>query len=421
MGKWLVGLGLAAWLAGTAARAAGVAGAAPAERREGGMEPARLPMVVVSYDDSGDFGPQTPGTRTSGWQEAIAYCVAHHQDLYAKGGWGGREAVYHLADTIRIPPTQDFRITGGVYVLNWEGPGDRDLLAIDSGMDCHYQFGILVYGGTGAALRIRPEGPVPIDGFAVFTDSEVEVSSIADPHPFQPGERQGGAGVVFDTARAAITHCDFRFTAVLNFGTCLQAPEGGSGFSLNRLECGHLHTNADRSTLLALGRQCTRNRVSVRIGVDQGARGVRGVVVGGADNVLEVATRGGFPPGNDLILAEPARGNQVNLVTDSEDQDPLRLVSDRARVATNQLAWTGGPAPVHRVEAKAGAFTYTQRLFPATVRVACGKRDQVDLRRGKDRVPCGPGPCIVTLSVGDRLEIQSVGGARLTVIPLKSR
>src|SRR5579872_2011664 len=114
---------------------------------------AGAPTVILAADGTGDFGPQTPRTRTAGWQEALDYCAAHQQDLYVKGGYGGRKAVYQVGETIRFPPAQDFRVDGGVYVVNWTGPADRDLMVIDSSMNCEYHLGILVYGGAAAGLR----------------------------------------------------------------------------------------------------------------------------------------------------------------------------------------------------------------------------------------------------------------------------
>jgi len=376
--------------------------------------------AVLAYDGSGDFGPQTAGTKTAGWQEAIDYCVAHARDLYVKGGWGGQTAIYHVAATIRIPATQDLKIDGGVYVLNWVGPAEKDLLVVDSGMDCHYSFGILVYGGLGAALRIRPENPVPIDKFAVFTDSEIRASSIADPHPFQRGERKGGAGVIFDTAKAPIVHADFYFTAVLNFATCIDAPSAGQAFAFNRVTCMHLHTNADRSTLLRLGEQSAQNVINLGIGVDQGASAVKGVDILGANNVLEVITRGGFPARSDLVFEAPAQGNQVNIVAERETAEPANLVTDRASVPTNQVTWTGGPAPVREVKATAGSFTYTQRLYPAAVAVVGGDVNSVTLVRGAQSIDCGAAAGReITLSVGDQLGIVSATPPTLRIIPLK--
>jgi hypothetical protein len=391
--------------------------------RSRAMASSAFPYVVLSFDDTGDFGPQTPGTQTAGWQEAIDYCVEHARDLYVKGGWGGRTAIYHVSDTIRVPATQDFRIDGGVYVLNWVGPESKDLLVVDSGMDCHFTFGILVYGGLGAALRVKPENPVPIDKFAVFVDSEIKTSSIADPHPFQRGERKGGAGVVFDTTKAPIVHSDFRFTAVLNFATCIDAPAAGSDFAYNRLSCMHLHTNADRSTLLRLGAKSTQNTVKVNIGVDQGAAEVRGADVFGANNVIELTTRGGFPKGNDLIFQESAQGNQVNLVVPgSHEFDLARFVTDRATTPTNQVTWTGPPAAIRTVQATPGTFTYTQRLFPATVRISGGEVSEVTLTRGATAMAYTAADGIeVPMSVADELTIVCTTPPVLHVVPLKAR
>lgn len=381
-----------------------------------------LPYVLLAWDNAGDFGPATPGTRTAGWQEALDSCVTAKRDLYVKGGWGGRDAIYHVSETIRIPATQDFRIDGGVYVVNWTGPPEKDLLVVDSGMDCHFTFGILVYGGHSAALRVRPEHPVPIDNFAVFVDSEIRASSVADPHPFERGAREGGAGVVFDTEKAAIVHADFQFTAVLNFATCIVTPDSGASFAQNTVACGHLHTNADSSTLLSVGRRTAQNAFDLRIGVDQGATGVAGVRVSGRNNTFELNTRGGFPVGNHLIFEEPAAGNQVNIVHPDAVFDPARFITDRAETPTNQIAWTGGPPPIRAVEATAGEFVYTQRLYPAVLRIVGGNVSMVELLRGGERIEYGPAAeRELYLSVGDQVRIVSTEAPKVTVIPMNAR
>jgi hypothetical protein len=397
-------------------------GLAADSERNATMAKPSFPMVVVAFDGSGDFGPETPGTKTAGWQEAIDYCVERKRDLYIKGGWGGRTAIYHVSDTIRIPATQDFRIDSGVYVLNWTGPADRDLLVVDSGMDCHYTFGILVYGGLGAAIRVKPENPAPIDKFAVFTDSDIRASSIADPHPFQRGERKGGAGVLFDTSKAPIVHADFRFTAVLNFATCIDTPGSGHAFSYNRVECLHLHTNADNSTLLSLGGKSSQNTLKFGIGVDQGATGVKGIDISGADNSLEVTTRGGFPKANEVIFEKPSQGNQVNIIHGRKPFDPVDMVTDLAAAPTNQITWTGGPPPIRTIEGKAGTYIYTQRLFPAAVKIVGGSVSEIALVRGDERIDCSDAKTQqILMSVGDQLKITSESPPRLQIVPLKVR
>jgi len=383
---------------------------------------ASRPEVILAWDNTGDFGPATPGTRTAGWQEALDACVAQKRDLYVKGGWGGRDAIYHASETIRIPPTQDFRIDGGVYVVNWTGPADKDLLVVDSGMDCHFTFGILVYGGSGAALRVRPERPVPIDNFAVFVDSDIRASSIADPRPFERGKREGGAGVVFDTEKAPITHADFAFSAVLNFATCIVTPDAGRGFTLNTVSCTHLHTNADSSTLLEIGLQSRQNVFDVRIGVDQGAADVAGVRVRGRNNDLRINTRGGFPDGQHLVFEETAAGNQANLLHREAVFTPEKFVTDRAATPTNEVTWAGAPPPIRTLEVTAGEFVYIQRLFPAVLRIVGGRVTSVALVRGTETVTYPPAPeRELVLSVGDTVRITSTDAPRVTAIPIKAR
>jgi hypothetical protein len=70
--------------------------------------------VLLAFDGMGDFGPQTPGTRTDGWQEALDFCVRQARDLHVMGGFGGRKPVYHIRETIRFPAAQDFRAENGV-------------------------------------------------------------------------------------------------------------------------------------------------------------------------------------------------------------------------------------------------------------------------------------------------------------------
>jgi hypothetical protein len=47
-------------------------------------------------------------------------------------------------------------------------------------MNCEYCVGLLVYGGHGAALRVRPDTPVPIDQFPVWFESRIDSQGVAD-------------------------------------------------------------------------------------------------------------------------------------------------------------------------------------------------------------------------------------------------
>lgn len=300
------------------------------------------PTVVLSWDTSSDFGPHTPDTRTAGWQEAINYCVEHARDLYVKGGWGGRKAVYNVSETIVVPATQDFKIEGGVYVLNWTGPADdpaKDLLLIDSAMNAEYHFGILVYGGAGAAMRIRPENPVPIDGFSVFTECLIVSQGMADPAPFTRGERKHGVGLAFDDSKGSIVANRFDFIGgILNFKTCIDIT---GKFTQNRFTCLHLHTNADKSTLMCAGTETTQNVFDITIGVDQGASEVAGIRIGGRNNVFQVMTRGGFPRGGDIILQETAQGNRIDIIHGKDIFNREDFLTDLSPKLSNVITGTG--------------------------------------------------------------------------------
>jgi hypothetical protein len=376
------------------------------------------PYVILAWDDSGDFGPGTPGTRTSGWQEALDACADHQRDLYVKGGYGGLSPIYHVQDTIRFPPAQDFKVDGGVYVVNWTGPADRDLMVIDSCMNCEIHLGILVYGGFEAALRVRPERPVPIDGFPVVVETWIVSQGMADPHPFTPGERAGGSGLVFDGSRAPIVHSSFKFFGVLNFKTVI---ETAGAFSQNDLEVLHLHTNADRGTLLVVGPRSAGNTFRLAIGVDQGAGGVTGLDIRGRNNAFEVMPRPSnqpFPPGRMIVFREAAAGNQVNLLA-QDMASPLAGIADQAAVPTNQVTWAGAPAPIAEIAGQAGTFTYTQRLYPASVRVS-GAVTGVQLVRGAQSVDViGLAQTGILLSVADQLVVAAAQAPMLQVVPIK--
>ena len=53
-------------------------------------------------------------------------------------------------------------------------------------MNCEYHVGLLVYGGHGAALRVRPEKPVPIDQFPVWFESRIDSQGVADHTSITP-------------------------------------------------------------------------------------------------------------------------------------------------------------------------------------------------------------------------------------------
>ncbi len=391
-----------------------VAHAAPGPDEKGG------PCIVLAYDDTGDFGPATTGTKTAGWQEAIDYCVAHARDLYVKGGFGGRKAIYHIDDTIRFPAAQDFRVDGGVYVINFKGPDPTvDAVRIDSAMNCEYHLGLIVYGGRGAGLRIKPEKPVPIDGFPVVIETQINSQGIADPAPFTAGARDAGMGLVIDASVAGVNYTKMYFASILNFKQCISI-SGERGFYANEFTCEHLHTNAHGSTLATIDRTSNSNRFRFGIGVDQGATDVTGIELEGFRNTFDLASRGGgFAAGKELVLRSTSEGNQINVLT---QQDVLSMITDEAERPTNQITWAGPPAPVRTVLGEPGKWTYTQRLYPATVTLTGGSDAKSTLQRGADSATItSPVGRDIQMSVGDLLIVECQSAPELRVVPMKTQ
>jgi hypothetical protein len=380
-------------------------------------QPAGRPSVILAADNTGDFGPATPGTQTSGWQEALNYCVANRRDLYVKGGYGGN-VVFNTATTINFPPAQDFRIDGGVYVINYVGPTNLDCVVIDSAMNCDYTLGIIVYGGAQAGLRIKPVNNVPIDGFPVVIESVIRSQGIADPHPFTAGPRGPGAGLVLDGSAAPISYTKIYFASVLNFSTCVDILSSGSVYN-NEIVVEHLHSNATDGKLIKVGSSARENRFRFGIGVDQGATGIQGVIISGSRNEFQITTRpGGFATNAEVMLQPSAEGNQINLST---DEDPSTLLTDLAFTADNALTVTGPAAPITTITGAAGTFKYTQRLYPAVVTVTGGTSLGVGLQR-LNSAGVSYGAALnkdIFLSAGDSLSITSSSPPLLRVIPLK--
>jgi hypothetical protein len=293
-------------------------------------------------------------------------------------------------------------------------------MAIDSTMNGEYHFGIFVYGGAGAALRIRPEKPVPIDNFAVVVETTITSQGMADPAPFTPGERKAGSGLILDGGHASIQSNRFDFIGgILNFRTCVELR---GNYTQNEFRCTHLHTNATNGALMTVAPTCGQNTFNLVVGVDQGAQNVRGIVCAGSNNVFELNTRGGFPRGQDLTLEASAQGNRITLIHGAKQCEPGAFITDRSEAADNTLAATGGPIAVRTLPVPAGHFAYTQRLFTATARMAPGNA-AIEVQRGDATVPYSPNTQEVLLSPGDRLKFRlpDPGGNELGTFGVANR
>ena len=216
------------------------------------MNERRKPYVFVTLegpDDGGDFGPNTPGTKTSGLQEAIDYAHDNCRDVYIYGGRGGMHEgegvnlnVYTLDETLKVPWSQDFRLDGGNYVLSYR-KSSGDAIHIDSQMNCRYKFGLIASASDGAAVRFKPETPGP-DDFVVITASVFDFSAACSR----------GTGILIDTSEGPIVNSKIfaEETNTLSRGVYIRDDGSGKGsFSNNWLQV--MFTNQCHATEDAIG------------------------------------------------------------------------------------------------------------------------------------------------------------------------
>jgi hypothetical protein len=163
--------------------------------------------------DGGDFGPYTPGTETSGLQEAFDYSRKQDRDLFISGGSSGEEGVtYTLKKTLHIPWHHSFRCDGGEYHIVY-GEKSGDAVVIDSQMNTYIKLGsVSTEAPDGAAVHMKPETIGP-DGLAVITASRFEFNYlIADGGPWwkELGKQEGkGIALFLDGAPGCITNNRF--------------------------------------------------------------------------------------------------------------------------------------------------------------------------------------------------------------------
>ncbi len=318
----------------------------------------RKPYVFVTLggpDDGGDFGPHTPGTKTSGIQEALDYAHANFRDVYIFGGPGGlhegqgvSDNIYVLHETLRVRWSQDFRVDGGNYILAYQ-KSTGHAIHIDSQMNCRYKFGLVLSQSKDATLCLRPETPGP-DDFVVITASVFDFSAVLSGHP-------EATAILIDSSNGPIINNRFfaeEFNAV-GVGVHL-TDAGGRGHSLanNHVHVmyGNQHHGRENCTGLLLGesgsQRILHNRIELSLHAPRGvyfdAKAKRYVTPEafvpeqaiGADlfaqgNALTLSFYGKRSPGQDIVFEPEARDNTIfafNLPNG---------VTNKATVATNRI------------------------------------------------------------------------------------
>jgi hypothetical protein len=391
-----------------------------ANRKSNGHEGIRLNRLVVTPngpDDGGDFGPKTPGTKTSGLQEAFDAAKAQCRDLYICGGnWTVDKTpgvVYMLQQTLRIPWMQDFHCDGGHYVMQYVGK-KGDAVVMDSQMSCFYRFGLIASNGDGAVVRMRPDTAGP-DRFKVITSSEFHFNGLVGGGGAWPsGEAFNskldtrhkwiGVGLWLDAAPGPIgcNHISVIEVVGCDRGVYLSGP-----CTNNVLEVPVIHLS---STHLQIGGPGDAVPCENRIQAFMHSEGIPGSVgarIFGHHNLLTL-TAGQTSPGGDVIFEPSARDNLITA---------LRLpngITNRALQPTNRViaAWPAGYAIATPPFPSAGEELTNRHPHPVEVRIlAPGKVVGWQETDALGNARTFPGPLhagqTFTLDPGDRIRFTS--------------
>jgi hypothetical protein len=311
------------------------AAAEPGERRA-------TNQIVVSPEgprDGGDFGPHTPGTKTSGLREALVAAKAQRKDVYIAGGsWtAGKNdpVVYHLHETLVVPWMQDFRLESGHCVLNYT-PRTGDAVVFDSQMSCAYRLGLIVSNSDGAVVRLRPSTAGP-DRFKVITSTEFTFNALVGGGGAWPGgaphkneldraRRWVGIGLALDGSEGPI---DANKITVVETVGCAVGLQLTGAATRNTIEEVNIHL-CERHLQIGAAGDATAcdNRITAFFDC-QGIETASGAQVFGSRNMLTVSARP-FPKRPDITFEPGAAGNLVIV------HSPYRAV-DRAKPGANRI------------------------------------------------------------------------------------
>ena len=344
------------------------------DAEESNRDRARNQIVVSPQGprDGGDFGPLTPGTKTSGLQEALLAAKAQAKDVYLAGGsWTAdktQPVVYNLNETLHVPWMQNFRLDSGHCVLNYT-PKTGDAVVFDSQMSCAYRFGLIVSMADGAVVRMQPSTAGP-DRFKVITSSEFVFNALVggggawpggEPHANELDRSRDwkGVGLWLDGAKGPIDAN--KFTVVETVGCNIGLLATGA-VTRNTIEEVNIHLCRNHVQIGAGGDTLPNdNRIEAFMD-SQGIEPSSGARIFGVRNLLTFSTRQ-TANSADLVFERSAEGN-IAVV-----HSAFRL-TDNSTGRTNRIITSGTSATIETPlvpasgEACVNAFT-----TPVEVRV----------------------------------------------------
>ena len=335
-----------------------------------------LGYVVISLKgptDGGDFGPQTPGTQTSGFQEAINFSVTNNKDIFVIGGgiqkWvrlkdggfnegglieGGYTVTdgpvwYYLDKTLYIPAAENFRLVGGSYSLGSRCT-DGDALVIDSQKNFEFACDLVLHSSLPegrAMVRIKPQTPRP-DGVIGFSNSFFNAIGVVGGGTVMGGQdgktKDGtGIGLLLDASVGPIAFNTFHITEI---NACHKGLV---------LEKGDVHSNVFE----LIFNHATNYPIVVKTGsynrikslVDVAGTGIAASpiglqILGGHQNIFDMVIHSGFGSGRTnrpkgIVFGQDARDNLVYVKGLSHDGATglpiIDGITNNARNSTNRI------------------------------------------------------------------------------------
>jgi len=300
----------------------------------------RVLVTPEGPEDGGDFGPRTPGTRTSGLQEALNAAKEQVKDVYICGGsWTtgkNQPIVYVLHETLHVPWMQDFRLESGHAVIHY-AQRSGDAVVIDSQMSCAYRFGLIVSVSNGAVVRLSPTTAGP-DRFKVITSTDFHFNALVGGGGAWPGGEAHnskldhkhhwiGTGLWLDGTAGPIDGNRIIANEIVG---CERGVQLTAATTHNSIEATlvHLCQNhvqiGDASDALPHD-----NRIQAHLESEHIADSV-GAGIYGYDNYLDL-TFGNMSDAKDVVFESTARGNLVQ---------GLRFphgITNHAEVPTNRI------------------------------------------------------------------------------------
>ena len=316
-----------------------------------------LGYVVVTPDgpqDGGDFGRFTPGTKTSGIQEALDFARKSRSKTWASPNWAAKN-VYIARGYYPTESTITVHWMGECWVLeatgtfiNYRGT-NGDALVIESQMNNQLHFGYIVAGrlANGAVVHIRPTESFSQAPRGVVTCSQIRFYAIVGSGNVVNRKIKAprGIGLLLDASSGPILENSIFCDEINACGTSLECrnPPGGSGILCNDIQVLFNHLG---NVPLLVGEPGTvslqDNRFTMYMEGETGAR------IFGSNNTFDFM--GAQSESGPVIIFEGnASGNVVRTTS------PLKSVLDESSKPTNHVLGGG-----------ALGFGITRPGFPAS-------------------------------------------------------